>query len=129
MTQESHGDPDDSPHGEAWIVASNSEFKIRVRNLTLFLQRGGTLRDIRLIEGEDARWTMWVRLDGRAGEFRVNQFKSDQPRTYRDVKLAVICCRTEFGYYGPITLVTDKLPGGPNGKQAEAADQNFAAAD
>jgi len=53
---------------------------------------------------------MWVRLARRPGEYRLNLFKSDQPKTYRDLKLAVACCRRDFGYYGPITLSTDKLP-------------------
>lgn len=115
------GPPDD----EAWIVAANSELKIRVRSLTLYLKRGGSLNDIRLVEGADGIWTLWVRLKNRPGEFRVNQFKSDRPRTYKDVALAVACCREDFGYTGPITLVTDRLPGGPGGPAATAADRNF----
>jgi len=95
---------------EAWIVTANPEHKIRVRSLTLYLQRGGALTDVRLIEGEDGSWTMWVRLARRPGEYRLNLFKSDQPKTYRDLKLAVACCRRDFGYYGPITLSTDKTP-------------------
>lgn len=109
---------------EAWIVSSNPELKIRVRSLTLYLHHGGSLKDIRLVEGEDGSWTMWVRLASRPGEYRVNQFKSDQPKTYRDVGLAVACCREDFGYFGAITLSTDKPPGGPTGQAAIAADHN-----
>ena len=117
--------PAETPDDEAWIVAANSELKIRVRSLTLYLKRGGALNDMRLVEGADGTWTMWIRLKNRSGEFRVNQFKSDQPRTYKNVALAVACCREDFGYTGPITLVTDRLPGGPNGPAATAADRNF----
>jgi len=109
---------------EVWIVASNPELKIRVRSLTLYLQHGGSLKDIRLVEGEDGAWTIWVRLASRPGEYRVNRFNSDRPKTYRDVALAVACCREDFGYFGAITLSTDKLAGGPTGQAAIAADHN-----
>jgi hypothetical protein len=113
--------PAGAPDDEAWIVAANSELKIRVRSLTLYLKRGGALNDIRLVEGEDGIWTLWVRLKNRPGEFRVNQFKSDRPRTYKDVALAIACCREDFGYTGAITLVTERLPGGPQVPAAAGA--------
>ena len=34
-------------------------------------------------------------------------FKSDKPKTYRDVDLALACVREDFGYYGPVTLITE----------------------
>ena len=43
-------------------------------------------------------------------------FKSDEPRVYRDVARAIAMCRDDFGYFGPITLSTDRQPsdaGGP----------------
>lgn len=92
---------------EVWIAASNPEHAIRVRSLTAYLQGGGALKDVRLVQGEDRRWTIYVRLTGRPGEHRVNMFKSDQPKTYRDVALAVACVQDDFGWFGPITLVTD----------------------
>jgi hypothetical protein len=92
---------------EVWIAAGNPEHAIRVRSLTAFLQNGGTLKDVRLVQGEDRSWTIYVRLTGRPGEHRVNMFKSDQPKTYRDVDLAVACVQDDFGYFGPITLVTE----------------------
>ena len=92
---------------EAWISASNPEHAIRVRSLTAYLQGGGALKDVRLVQGEDRRWTIYVRLAHRPGEHRVNMFKSDQPKTYRDVDLALGTIRDDFGYYGPVTLVTE----------------------
>jgi hypothetical protein len=115
----------EADEGETWIVAANSEMKIRLRSLTLYLQRGGALNDIRLIEGADGTWTMWVRLKDRPGEFRLNRFQSEHPKTYKDVALAVACCRRDFGYTGAITLLTERIPGGPDGPAAKTADRNF----
>ena len=97
-------------HDEVWIAAGNPEHAIRVRSLTSYLQNGGSLKDVRLVQGEDRRWTIYVRLTGRPGEHRVNMFKSDQPKTYRDVDLALACVRDDFGYFGSITLVTELTP-------------------
>jgi hypothetical protein len=107
---------------EAWIMGSHRDAAIRVRNLSNYLQRGGSVKDARLIEGEDGGWTVWVRLASRAGEFRLNIYKSDAPKVYRDVGLAIATCRDDFGYFGPITLSTDKQPDGPVGRAATAAD-------
>ena len=95
---------------EAWIVGSNPEQAIRMRSLSVYLSNGGGLKDVRLVEGEDERWTMWVRLINRPGEYRLNLFKSDQPKTYRDVDLAIATVRDDFGYYGSITLATEQRP-------------------
>ena len=92
---------------EVWIAASNPEHAIRVRSLTAYLQGGGALKDVRLLQGEDRRWTIYVRMAHRPGEHRVNMFKSDQPKTYRDVDLALATIRDDFGYYGPVTLITE----------------------
>jgi len=109
----------ETPDEDTWIVAANSELKIRLRSLTQYLQRGGSLKDIRLLEGEDGTWTMWVRLRDRPGEFRVNKFQSHQPKTYKNVAFAVSSCRRDLGYAGPITLLTDKLPGRHAGPSAD----------
>ena len=119
------GEGAEADEGETWIVAANSEMKIRLRSLTLYLQRGGALNDIRLIEGADGTWTMWVRLKDRPGEFRLNRFQSEHPKTYKDVALAVASCRRDFHYQGPITLITERIPGGPDGVAAKTADRNF----
>jgi hypothetical protein len=115
----------DSRDDETWIVAANAELKIRLRSLTLYLQRGGALTDVRLVEGDAGTWTLWVRLKDRPGEYRINQFASHQPKTYKDVALAVETCRRDFHYGGPITLVTDRIAGGPDGQAAKTADRNF----
>ena len=103
-------------------MGSHADAAIRVRNLNLYLRRGGALKDVRLIEAEDGGWTVWVRLASRPGEFRLNIYKSDAPKVYRDVGLAIAMCRQDFGYYGPIVLSTDKQPEGAVGQAAAAAD-------
>lgn len=114
----------DTANGEAWIVGSNPDFAMRVRNLHTYLQRGGSVKEVRLVEGADGGWTMWVRLASRAGEYRLNIYKSDAPKIYRDVALAIAACREDFGYFGPITLSTDRQPNGAIGQGATAADAN-----
>jgi hypothetical protein len=103
---------------ETWVVSATAEHKVRLRSLTLYLDRGGALTDVRLVEGEEGTWTLWVRLKDRSGEFRINQFASDQAKTYKNVALAVETCRRDFLYGGPITLVTDKVASGHNGPAA-----------
>jgi hypothetical protein len=117
-------DSDDGHGDEAWIMGSHRDAAIRVRNLTNYLQRGGALKEARLVEGEDGGWTVWVRLASRPGEFRLNIYKSDQPKVYRDVGLAIATCRDDFGYFGPITLSTDKHPDGAVGRAADGADSS-----
>jgi hypothetical protein len=109
---------------EAWIVGSNPEHAIRIRSLSVYLSNGGALKDVRLVEGEDDRWTLWVRLANRPGEYRLNLFKSDQPKTYRDVDLAIATVRDDFGYYGSITLATEKGPAAGTTSTGPLADRD-----
>lgn len=67
---------------------------------------------------------MWVRLASRPGEHRIDIENTDAPRLYRDVSIAIAVCRDEFGYFGPITLSTEKQPQGAIGAAAKAADSN-----
>ncbi|MDZ4374942.1 MAG: hypothetical protein U1C74_26480 [Phenylobacterium sp.] len=96
---------------EAWIRTSNSDESIRIRSLTMILQRGAALTEARLIELEDQTWTIWFRLSDRPGEFRLNLAKFDQPKTYKDVALAIATIRDDFGYLGTIFLSTERRPG------------------
>ena len=109
---------------EAWVVGSNPEQAIRMRSLSVYLSNGGALKDVRLVEGEDERWTMWVRLINRPGEYRLNLFKSDQPKTYRDVDLAIDTVRDDFGYYGSISLATEQRPKQGNAQAGPLADSD-----
>ena len=93
---------------EVWITAANPELALRVRTLSAYLDNGGALKDVRLIEGEEGLWTIYVRLEDRPGEHRVNMFKSDDPKTYHDVARAIACIRGDFGYDGAITLSTER---------------------
>lgn len=93
---------------EAWIRLGNGELAVRLRNLQDILKRGAVVTDARLVEDADENWTIWVRLSDRQGEFRVNQVRVDQPKTYRDVALAVDTIWNDFGYMGTITLSSER---------------------
>ena len=93
---------------EAWIRGANDEQAIRIRSLTMILERGAVLTDVRLIENQDAIWSIWFRLSDRPGEFRLNLAKSDDPKTYKDLALAVAAIREDFGFRGTITLSTER---------------------
>lgn len=99
---------EDTAADEAWIRAAGGETAIRVRSLTNYLEKGGKLLAVRLLEDVDGLWSLWVRLADRPGEFRLNMFHSDAARTYKDVALAIASIRADFGYYGEITLATDR---------------------
>ena len=93
---------------EAWIRTANSDQAIRVRSLTMMLDKGATLIDARLLEQEDGLWVIFFRLSDRTGEYRLNMAKFDQPKTYKDVALAIASIREDLRYVGPITCVTDR---------------------
>lgn len=107
-----HETETDARSEEAWVVATNPDFPIRARNVNWFLERGGSIKEVRLTESEAGEWSVWLRLAGRSGEHRLAMFKSDEPRVYRDVARAIAMCRDDFGYFGPITLSTDRQPSG-----------------
>ena len=103
---------DEGRSEEAWVIGANPELAIRARNVSMYLERGGSLKEVRLTESEHGDWSVWLRLAGRSGEHRLAMFKSDEPRVYRDVARAIAMCRDDFGYFGPITLSTDRQPAG-----------------
>jgi hypothetical protein len=92
---------------EAWVRRADGEQALRLRALNGFLGRGGAITEARLIEGEDGIWTIRVRLTGEKGEYLVNKFDSDAPRTYKDVGLAIRTIRKDMGYAGAIVLSTE----------------------
>lgn len=99
------------PTEELWVQSSTDPDKqIRIRSLSVYLAQGGRITDARLVEGEDDRWTIFLRMAGRRGEYRLNVYRSDQPKTYRDVRLAIETIRAEFGWTGSIMLSTEKPP-------------------
>ena len=99
---------EDTVADEAWIRAAGGEMAIRVRSLTSYLEKGGQVLAVRLVEDVEGLWTLWVRLADRPGEFRLNMFHSDAPRTYKDVALAIASIRGDFGFFGEITVATDR---------------------
>ena len=82
---------------EAWVIATNPDFPIRARNVNWFLERGGSIKEVRLTESETGEWSVWLRLAGRSGE--------------------------HFGYFGPITLSTDRQPLSVVGSSPHAEDK------
>ena len=101
---------DDDRSDETWIRAPGGETSIRLRSLSHYLDKGGSIIDARLLEDTDGTYSVWVRLGDRPGEFRVNQFQNDRPKTYKDLNLAVATLRNEFGYFGAVALTTDRRP-------------------
>lgn len=93
---------------EAWVRLGNGEMSVRLRHLQDILRRGAVLTDVRLLESVDEEWTIWMRLSDRPGEFRLNRVRVDEPRTYRDVGLAINAVRQDFAYLGPIVLSTER---------------------
>jgi hypothetical protein len=101
-------DLDQDEEQEAWIRLGNGELALRLRNLQDILKRGATVTDARLVEDADENWSIWLRLSDRQGEFRVNQVRVDQPKTYRDVGLAIETVWNDFDYMGTITLSSER---------------------
>jgi hypothetical protein len=95
---------------EAWTRGPEGETSIRIRTLSKHLAKGAAILDARLEESVDGIWSIWVRLADRPGELRVNHFHSDAPKTYADVNLAIATLRNDFGYFGALTLTTDRRP-------------------
>ena len=93
---------------DAWIRLPGGEMTIRVRSLTRYLEKGGRLVHARLIEDPDGLYSVWMRLADRPGEYRLNQFHADAPKTFKDVGLAIAALRNEFGYFGEIAVATDR---------------------
>jgi hypothetical protein len=92
----------------AWLRLDTGELAVRVRHLGDLLKRGVTVTDARLVQDAEENWTIWVRLSDRPGEYRVNQVRLDQPKTYKDLGLAVDTVWSDFGYKGTIVLSTER---------------------
>ena len=99
---------EDDRSDETWVRAAGGETSIRLRSLSHYLDKGGAITDARLVEDADGTFSVWVRLGDRPGEFRLNQFQNDKPKTYRDLNLAVATLRNELGFHGSIVLQTDR---------------------
>jgi hypothetical protein len=93
---------------EAWLRRADGEQAVRLRALNAYIAKGGSVTEARLIEGEDGIWSIRVRLSGRKGEFVVNKFDSDAPRSYKDVALAIHSIYADMAYRGAIILSTER---------------------
>ena len=101
-------DAEQDSEQEAWIRLGGGELAVRVRRLQDILKRGAVVTDTRLVEDANENWTIWLRLSDRQGEYRVNQVRVDQPKTYRDVGWAVDAFWNDFGYMGTISLSSER---------------------
>jgi len=99
---------DDDSGDEAWVRSADGERSVRLRSLNQYIKRGVRVVEARLIEGADGLFTIWVRLSDPPGEFRLNQYDYDQPKTYKDLNLAVATIRNDFGFHGSIVLSTER---------------------
>ncbi len=100
--------PDQDPADEAWIRSADGDTAVRIRNLTRHLERGGKVMDARMHEDEQGHFSIFIRLDDRPGEIRVNQYREDVAKTWVDANLAIATLRDEFAYFGGIMLTTDR---------------------
>lgn len=98
---------------EAWVRTADGEHAIRLRRVTHYLRQGVTLTEVRLTEGEDGLFTIRLRMSDRPGEFQLYKQDVAEPRTYKDLGLAVATIRKEFGFLGTIPLSTDRRSIGP----------------
>ncbi len=97
----------DTSRNEIWFQNIGPDRAIRVRTLSQLLERGASIIEARLTEGEDGLWGMTIRLSDRPGELQLNLYKSASPKRYKAVALAVGALRNEYRYRGPIILTTD----------------------
>lgn len=58
--------------------SADGERRLRSDVLLGILARGGAISEARLIEDEDGRWTIRLRLVGEKGEYLVNKYESDE---------------------------------------------------
>jgi hypothetical protein len=93
---------------EAWVRRADGEQAIRMRLLNALMARGAQLTEVRLLEDEDGIWTIQVRLTGHKGAFIVNHFDSDEPKTYKDVNLAIRIVWADLGYKGNLLLTSER---------------------
>jgi hypothetical protein len=103
----------EAERGEAWIRTAGGDQAIRVRSLAMMLDRGAVLTEVRLVEREDQTWAIYFRVSDRPGDFRLNRVRADEPKTYRDVALAIAAIREDFHYMGPISCVTERFQARP----------------
>lgn len=104
---------EEDPGDEAWVRSADGEHAVRLRALNAYIERGGSVLEARLVEDPDGLWTIRLRLSGRKGEFIVNRFDSDAPRSYKDVGLAIASIYKDLHYRGAIIVSTERDYAGP----------------
>jgi len=90
------------------VKSTDGVASIRSRVLSRYLETGGSIIHVRMVESVDGEYSTWVSLADRPGEFRVSHFHSDAPRTFRDPHLAIQSVRKDYGFIGEIILMTDR---------------------
>ena len=94
--------------GEAWLRLADGERAVRLRALNSFIEKGGSVTEARIIESVEGLWTIRLRLSGRPGEYLINRFDSDSPRSYKDVSLAIASIYKDLKYRGAIIVSTER---------------------
>ena len=102
------GPSEDDPADEAWVRTADGERMIRLRRVTHWLRQGVTISEVRLVEGQDGLFSIWLRMSDRSGEFQLYKQDAAEPRLYKDLGLAVATIRKEFNFLGTIALSTDR---------------------
>ena len=105
MASDLRPDTDDDGAGLRGLSGAQA---IRARSVTRYLEKGGELIAARLVEGMDGFYSVRLQLADRSGEFRLNQFHADQPKTFKDVGLAIAFLRNDLRYFGEIGVATDR---------------------
>jgi hypothetical protein len=100
--------PADENGEETWVRLADGDHAVRLRALNAYIEKGGAVLEARLTEDEHGLWTIRLRLDGKKGEFIVNRFDSDNPRTYKDVGLAIASIYKDLRYRGAIVVSSER---------------------
>ncbi len=108
MGQGNDSDTADGAGEEAWVRLADGEHAVRLRALNAYLDKGGAVLEARLIEDARGLWTIRLRLADRRGEYVVNRFDSDNPRSYKDVGLAIASIYKDLRYRGMIAVSSER---------------------
>jgi hypothetical protein len=93
---------------EAWLRIADGEYAVRARVLFGYLAKGASITEARVIETAEGVWTIRVRVTGLKGEYVINKYDSDTPRSYKDVALAIHAIYSDMAYRGAIILSSER---------------------
>ena len=67
------------------------------------------LQSVRLVEGLDQRYTIYIRVLGKPHEYIVTQYQTTEVKRYKDAQLAICRIRAQYGYWGTITVESERF--------------------